>query len=537
MQLMDARAAAAIIKDGDTVALSGVVSLVVADAVLRAIGERFLVEGTPRDLTIICPCRAGWQAGGELTGIEHLAHPGLVSRILSSSFSPADSPHFMQLVANGTIDAYIFPMGILFRWLRECTAGSPGLLTTVGLGSFLDPSAVNAGASRVISINENDRGIDLVHRIKIDGSECLFIRSLKINVAIIKGSVADTNGNVRMWDEPIDGGVLHMAMAARAAGGRVIVEVSKLTKHGSLPARKVKVPAAFIDAVVVDPKAQPSVLGLVPSFSGAIRIPYPPLTKLTMGAQKIILRRALFELQNGDIVNLGFGMGSMLPGLARDEGVIDGLTFSLEHGAFGGIPAEGFPGNAGAFGAHFNPDAILDSTEIFEFYHGGGLNATLLGFAQIDGAGRINVGRYNGLIRGPGGYVDITHSTAKVLLVGTLTSGGLKLKVDSGAKGARELRIVQEGKIRKMCATVENVDFDSQLALRRGQLVRIITERAVFDSGPNGLVLVEVAPGIDIERDIIPQVDFVFQVSPALCEMPSAIFEETLMGLQLPSRH
>ena len=218
-------------------------------------------------------------------------------------------------------------------------------------------------------------------------------------------------------------------------------------------------------------------------------------------------------------------------------GVCYGLTFSLEHGAFGGIPAEGYPGNAGAFGAHFNPDAILDSTEIFEFYHGGGLSATLLGFAQIDGAGRINVGRYNGLIRGPGGYVDITHSTAKVLLVGTLTSGGLKLRIDSGAKGARELRIVQEGKIRKMCATVENVDFDSQLALRRGQLVRIITERAVFDSGPNGLVLVEVAPGIDIERDIVPQVDFVFQVSSALCVMPSEIFEETLMGLQLPSRH
>jgi acyl CoA:acetate/3-ketoacid CoA transferase len=530
MQVLTARDAVDLIKDGDTIAISGVVSLVAAEATLKALGQRFRETGSPRDLTIICPCRAGWYAGGEPTGLEHLAQPGMVKRLIISIVSAKDSPKLVRMAADNEIETYIIPMGILFRWLRECTAKSPGLLTEVGMGGFFDPADQEGGDMRA---NRKARELDLVKRVNIDGTDCIFIRSTRIDVALIKGTVADTGGNISMTGEPINAGVRQMAMAARTSGGKVIAVVKSLTERGTLHPRTVEVPGIFVDAVVVDPDAAQSQVGYEPAFTGEIRTPNPPLPPVKMGIQKVVLRRAALELNKGDVINLGFGMGSQLPSLALEEGFLDDVTFSIEHGALGGIPVMGGPGAVGAFGSHFNPQAIIDSTDLFDFYHGGGLNATLLGFAQVDSKGNVNVGRYNGAIRGPGGFVDISHRTRKVLICGTLTSGSLDVKITEDAGGPPKVEIVKEGRHRKFVPQVEQIDLNGLRAVARGQKVLVITERCVFEVRETGLTLIEVAPGIDVDQHIRPLVDFPLQVDENLRTMPHHLFRSALMNLRL----
>lgn len=527
-----AREAVELIASGDTVAISGNVSLVVPEMVLRALGERFRQTGRPRDLVLIMPTRAGWKPDPP-TGLEHLAQPGLVRRVITSTFSGRDSPKWTRMAIEGEYEAYSFPMGTLFRLLRECAAGSPGFLTRVGLNTYADPGALpEAGDMR---INSKTLSQDLVRRIDLDGETYLFYRTFPINTAIIRGTVADPDGNISLAGEPVSVGVKWMAMAAHNSGGKVIAQVKYMTDRGTIHPRMVEVPGILVDAVVVDPQSIQTQIGdYEPALTGEVRTPCPPIPPLPFSHEKVILRRAAMELERGDIVNLGVGIGTHLPALAIEEGFLDDIVFSLEHGGVGGIPAMGTPDRTGAFGAHYNPTAIIDSLDVFDFYHGGGLDITFLGFAQVDAQGNVNVSWFSGNLRAPGGFLDITYRTRKLVFCGTLTAGRLKVEVAPwrGAGDSPRVHIVEEGRVRKFIPKVEQVNLHGPTAVAKGQRVVIVTERGVFLVKARGLELIEIAPGINIDQHIRAFVGFDFAVSPNLREMDYRLFLEGPMGLR-----
>jgi propionate CoA-transferase len=534
-KLMTPEQAAALVQSGDTVLLAGLISLAMPEAVLRALGQRFRETGAPRGLTLLAPNRPGWKPE-PATGLEHFAQAGMVSRVITSTFSERDSPKFARMAIDGGFEAYSYPMGCLYGLIRETAAGSPGFLTRVGLNTYVDPGAEHAGTPRV---NTRSPESGLVQRLEVDGAPCLFYRAMPVDAAIIRGTVADAQGNISLEGEPVSIGMKHMAMAARNSGGKVIAVVKTLVERGAIHPRMVEVPGILVDAVVVDPECiQSQIGGYDPALSGEKRNPDLALPELPFDIRKVIARRALLEIKPGNVVNLGVGIGTAVPALAREEGMLDAITFSLEHGAIGGVPAMGTPKNSGAFGAHYNPEAIVDSTEIFDFYHGGGLDVTVLGFAEIDREGSVNVGWFSGNLRGPGGFLDIAHRTRTVLFCGTLTAGGLDVAIAQGS-----LSIVREGRNRKLVQRVEQVNFHGPTAATSGRRVLVITERAVFRLREGGLELIEIAPGLDIQRDIRAAVAFDFAVSPTLRQMDARLFNPAPMGLaiqmkeDLGSRH
>ena len=533
MQVLSARDAVELVKSGDTVVVSGIVSLIAPEAAVKALGDRFRETGSPRDLTVICPCRTGWGAGAATTGLEHLAQSGLVKRMIASSFNGRDTPRLLKQILDNEIETYSLPLGVLFRWLRECTARSPGLLTEVGMGTYFDPASRDAGDIRV---HPHAQPLDLVKRVQVDGTDCIFIRSIPVNVTFVRGTIADADGNIGLAGEPISAGVKQMAMAAKTSGGKVIAVVKTLVERGTLHPRMVEIPGIFVDAVVVDACAIQSQLGYEPAFTGEIRMPQPLVPALPLNHQKVIVRRVALEMKRGNIVNLGVGMGTLLPSVALEEGFLDDLHLSVEHGAIGGIPAMGVPGQTGAFGANFNPQAIMDSTDLMDFYHGGGLDAAVLGFAQIDGCGNANVAWFNGSLRGPGGFVDITHRTKNIFLCGTLTSGGLEVKIENNDAGAPRLTIVREGRHKKFLKRVEQVNLHGVSAVNRGQRILIITERCVFEMRRSGLTLLEIAPGIDVDKHIRPLVEFELSVATELKTMRAEIFRSGRMNISLRER-
>jgi acyl CoA:acetate/3-ketoacid CoA transferase len=523
VRVLTAEQAAAVVRSGETVLVGGVVSMVAPEAVMKALGERFEREGAPSGLTIICPNRTGWAEGDIPHGVEHFAHKGMVTHVITSTFNAGVSPRFMKLVMDGSVEASVVPMGLLFRWLRECTAQSPGLLTEVGLGTFFDPAVSDATPDREGTLVARPRG--MAQRVHVGGRDCLFLPSMKIDVALVRGSSADSEGNVTLDDEPVNGGALQMAMAARTSGGKVIAVVKNLVELGQLHPRNVQVPGICVDYVVVDPGAiQSAQPGFEPAFTGKARNPLLRIPPLALEPDKVILRRAAMELRPRDVVNLGYGMGTRLPAVAFEEGFQNELRFSVEHGAIGGIPNSG-----AAFGAHYNPSAIIDATELFDFYHGGGLDAAILGFAEVDRLGNVNVGgAYTGSLRGPGGFVDIAWRTRTVLICGTLTSGGLKAKFTEG-----HVAIEHEGRHRKFRKKVDHIDLCGPAAVKRGQRVLVITERCVFEVREAGLTLIEVAPGIDVDTQIAPLLDFPLLRAPEVRTTPGRLFGEGPAGLDL----
>lgn len=503
--VLTAEQAAALVADEATVAIGGLISVLCPEKILAALEERFVATGHPRDLTVITPVRLGWQPG---TGLEHFTPPGMLRRLVSGSFSDRDSPTLAELVAENRIEAYSFSMGTLFAWLRAIGAGQSGWLTGVGVGTYLDP---RYGGGRQ---NERARE-DFVRLVTFDGEEYLFYPARRIDVAIIRATTADERGNLTLEDEPVTLGGLEIAMAARASGGVVIAQVKRRAAAHTLPARTVAVPGMLVDAVVVDPAQRQSLLPENAAWTGTLRAPLDELTQpLALDVRKVILRRAAREIRPGDVVNLGVGIPVALPQLALEEGWFDGITFSLEHGAVGGVPT-----GEEVFGAHWNPEAFLSSPQVFEFYHGGGLSVSLLGFAQVDGAGNVNVSRFNGRFRGSGGFIDICHRTPRLVFCGTLTTGGLDAVVEDG-----RLSIRREGRVAKFVPAVEHLTFNAERARRRGQSCLYVTERAVFRLGPDGLVLTEYAPGIDVRRDILDRVGCAVQVDPAIRPMDANLF-------------
>ena len=513
-KLVTADVAAKAIKDGATVgvALMGLAGW--PEEVARAIERRFLETGHPRDLTLVSSSGAG---DHKERGITRFGHEGLLKRWIAGHMLAA--PRTRRLVEEGIIEGYNLPQGVIVQLWREIAAKRPGLITRVGLGTFVDPR-IEGGR-----MNSNSRE-ELVKVIEIDGEEYLFYKSFPVDVALIRGSVADEKGNLTMDREGILLEALPLAQAAKNCGGIVIAQVEHIAQAGTLHPKQVKVPGILVDYVVqcTNPDYHWQTEGLYfnPSFSGEIRVPLSALPPLPLTERKVIARRAAMELVPGAIVNLGIGISAEVSAATAEEGVAEMIHLTTESGTIGGVPA-----SPPDFGHAYNPEAVIEHHAQFDFYDGGGIDLAFLGLAQADREGNINVTRFGNRVIGSGGFINISQNAKKVVFCGTFTTGGLKVEVDGG-----KLVIVEEGKIQKFVDHVDQITYSGQYARRVGQSVLYVTERAVFRLDREGLTLIEIAPGVDLERDVLSRMGFRPRVADELAVMPAEIFYPQWGGLR-----
>ena len=524
-KLMSLEAAAASIPDEAVVSVSSSSGLGCPDAMLAAIGDRFRAHGLPRDLTTIHPIAAGDMYG--VDGIDHLAQPGLLKRVIAGSYpsgpSSMESPKIWQMIDNNEIEAYNLPSGILFHMHREAAAGRPGVLTRVGWDTCVDPRR-QGGSMNTVTKDP------LVQLVEFAGEEWLFYPSIPIDVAIIRGTTADEAGNISMEHEGAYLGVVDQALAARNNGGIVIAQVKRITAQGALSPQDVHVPGTLVDYVVVAPdQTQTTQTIYDPAISGEVKRPVSTFDPVAWGPQKVIARRAALELCQGESVNLGFGISALVPYILLEEGLHDEVTWVIEQGAVGGVPLLGFQ-----FGCASNAHAIFPSPDQFTYFQGGGFDRSYLSFMQIDQEGNVNVSRLKAqphVTAGIGGFIDITSRAQNIVFSGNFTAGGLKLEIENG-----ELQIVQEGRFRKLVPEVEHVTFSGRRARELGQTITYVTERCVLALGAEGLVVIEIAPGVDLERDVLGQSDIPLEISPDLKVMDARLFDPQPMGLVLQSK-
>ncbi len=497
--------AAQLIPDGATVALCGCLSVLEPDAVLQGIEARYLQQGHPRDLTVIHPVMVASRKGA---GINRFAHDGLMRRVIGGSFSIFPDYEITGMIKQDRVEAYNLPIGTIFHWLRESGAGRPGLLTAVGLQTYIDPR-VEAGRANGAAKES------LSQIVQLGGCEWLFYPALRVDVAIIRGTSADPQGNISVEHEPASLGIFYLALAAKRFGGTVIAQVKQQVESGSVHPRLTIVPGRLVDAIVVDPAQPQSAVGEHPEFSGEARIRLDP-APVPLSVESAIARRAMQELRDGQLVNLGYGVPALIPALGFPRRMHERVAYSIEHGPVGGLP-EGMD----AFGATANPDILLDSTAVFDLYDGGLLDITMLGMAQVDQEGNVNVSKFAHMAPGSGGFANICHQTRKILFCGTLTAGGLQAEIVDG-----RVVIRKEGRVKKFVRRVEQITLSGKAAREKGQQILYITERAVFRLGKDGLELIEVAPGIDPAKDILPQMEFPVTIPPSVATMDPALFRE-----------
>jgi len=498
--------AADLVASGDTVAVSGCVWSLVPERILEALERRFLETGSPADLVEMHMHVYGLGPG---VGLERFAHRGMTRRVVGGSFAP---PYWFKdsrmagLAHEDEIEAFILPAGVISSLWRETGAGRPGVLTKIGWGTFVDP---RHGGGAITPMAETS-GYQTAEVISLAGDEWLFYHSIPIDVSFIRATSADEEGNLTLEDEPIYQSVLAQALATKASGGKVVAQVKQLAEAGSLDPRLVRLPSILVDAVVLAPQQQQFEYGVhedSPAFVGALRLPPPPCEFRALTAEQWVAWRAVREIEPGQVVNIGAGLPVLeLPYVFRTSGIADRIHLSVEHGSLGGVNLGGQ-----LCQTHWNPSAIVDSNDTFDFYTGGGLDVAFLGMAQVDGAGNVNVAKVGDSVAGIGGFMDIAQSARKVVFCGTFRQGGLETEVVDGA-----VRIVEEGRNPKFVEDVQLVSFNADWARRAGQEILYVTERAVFRLTDAGLTLTEIAPGIDLDRDIRARMECSFAVAPDL---------------------
>ncbi len=504
--------AAALIHSGDTVTTSGFVGAGVPDALLKALADRYEDESHPRDLTLLF---AAGQGDGKERGLNRLAAPGLVSRVIGGHWGLI--PKLAARAVNGEIEGYNFPQGVISHLYRDIAAGKPGTISHVGLETFVDPRQDGGRVSGKTSP-------DLVELISIGGVERLFYHAMPIHVALLRGSTADEHGNITMEREALILDNLAQAMAARNSGGVVIVQVDQIAAKGSLPARDVVIPGMLVDAVVLaPPELHPQTYATQYNryYTGRYKEPEGKTVPAPLDLRKVIARRAAFELPVGGVVNLGIGMPEGVSGVAAEEGLLHHLTLTAEPGVIGGQPASGLD-----FGAAVNTEAIIAQGSQFDFYDGGGLDMACLGMAEVDATGNVNVSRFGPRLAGAGGFINISQNARHLVFTGSFTASGLDVRVVDGA-----LHIASDGRARKFDTAVEQITFSGKRAQRLGQPVLYVTERCVMRLGREGISLIEVAPGIDIERDILAHMGFTPHIGD-VAQMDPRIFLDAPMGLR-----
>jgi propionate CoA-transferase len=512
--------AAAMIRDGAVVAVNSSSGLCCPDAVLAAIGRRFDATGAPRGLTTIHPIAAGDMFGTK--GIDHIAKPGCIARVIAGSYpsgpTSAEPPLIWQRIVANDLAAYNVPSGIVFDMLREAAAYRPGVLTKVGMDTFVDPEqegcAMNAAA----------RAHPIVRRERFDGEDWLYFPAIAPDVAIVRATTADQRGNLSFESEGAYLGAMEMALAARNRGGLVIAQVKRVAQNGSIRPHDVHVPGILVDVVVEAPDAlQTTATPYDPAISGELIRPLDSFALMDFGVQKVIARRVAQELRPGWAVNLGFGVSANVPRIFLEEGRHGDVTWVIEQGAVGGIPLLDFK-----FGCAANAEAFVTSPHQFAYFQAGGFDASLLSFLEIGADGSVNVSRLAATphrTAGAGGFVDITTRAKRLVFSGTFNAGA-KMRVEDG-----RLVIDAEGRIAKIVPRVDQVSFSGRRALAQGQDITYVTERCVMKLTPDGLVVTEIAPGLDLARDVLARADTALKVAPDLREMDARLFRPEPMGL------
>jgi len=518
-KIVSSSEAAALIRDGDTLASAGFVGNGTPDELLKALERRFLETGEPRDLTLVF---AGGQGDGKERGLNRLAHVGLLRRVIGGHWGLI--PKIASLAVTGEIEAYNLPQGSISQLYREIAGHRPGLITKVGLHTFVDPRQ-SGGKINARTVE------DLVERIILRGEEWLFYKAFPIQIAFVRGTTADPEGNITMERESLVLDGLAMAMAAKNSGGFVIAQVERVAASGTLDPRQVQIPGIMVDCVVVaapENHMQTYATAYNPAFASELRVPANAVPSLPLDARKVMARRATFELAVGAVVNLGIGIPEGVASVAHEERVLDLVTLTTEPGVIGGVPAGGLD-----FGAAVNMQALIQQSQQFDFYDGGGLDAAFLGMAQCDQTGNVNVSHFGGRLAGSGGFINISQNARKLVFLGAFTNDGLEVAASGGM-----LRILREGRHRKFLQVVEQVTFNGAYAALKEQEVLYITERCVLRLTRDGLELSEVAPGIDIGDDILAHMAFKPLMPPGgPVLMDERIFRAELINLRTEFLH
>ncbi|MSO53870.1 MAG: acyl CoA:acetate/3-ketoacid CoA transferase [Rhodospirillales bacterium] len=510
--VISAAEAAGLLRDGDSMIVGGSAGMGIAESVMVALEKRFLDGGMPRDLTIIHTTGIGAVTG---QGLNRLAHKGLVKRVIGGNYG-LQLPFMKTLIVTNEIEAYNLPQGVLCQLYRATAAKQPGVVTHVGLHTYIDPR--QEGGKMNAKTTE-----DLVEVVTLGGREWLFYKALQANVALIRGTTADEDGNVSLEHEATTLEGMSMAQAVHNAGGTVICQVKRLAKRGSLHPQMVRIPGFLIDHFVVDPdQKQNYAVTYDPSRSGEISQPFASIKPEPLSERRVIARRAAFELSPGAVINMGVGVSAAIPNVVAEEEIEDLFTLTVEAGVIGGIAGQGLH-----FGTAINPRAIIDQPYQFDFYDGGGLDVAFVSFAEIDAEGNVNVTRFGDRNDGAGGFIDITQNAKRIVFSGTLTGGGLKVGIAGG-----KILIDTDGTVRKFVPRVNQISYNGRVGRERGQAAMVVTERAVFRFGPRGVELVEIAPGMRVKEDILDRMGFTPAVASDLKTMDTRLYREGPMGLR-----